>query len=77
MKSQATQVNQWMDRPMQCVDCRAEVTHGAAFHKMEVHRGSKTWTELRCLSCAEYLAWAMWPEDFGPCPYQRHDAGRC
>jgi hypothetical protein len=59
-----------------CVDCGAEVLHGQ-LHEMRVRKGEKAWIERRCRECADKLAWALWPEDYGPCPYQRHAAGRC
>jgi len=58
-----------------CVACGAEIIGGEPLHELKVHyRGSIT-IEHRCRECIETLASALWPEDFGPCPYQHHKAG--
>jgi hypothetical protein len=61
---------------MKCVDCGAEVLFGQ-MHEMRVRKGERTWVEHRCRECTEEYAAAFWPDDYGPCPYQRHAAGRC
>jgi hypothetical protein len=59
-----------------CVDCGAEIIAGEPPHELKVHRGAQTWIEFRCRECADNLAWALWPEDFGPCPYHKRVSGR-
>jgi RNase P subunit RPR2 len=57
-----------------CDDCGAEIVYGKP-HKMRETVGSSTTIVTQCQECAEYFAWACWPEDYGPCPYQLRRAG--
>jgi hypothetical protein len=63
--------------PGQCSDCKGKVIGGEPLHEMKITSGNRTWTEWRCRECAEFYAADFWPEDYGPCPYQQHRAGRC
>ena len=59
---------------MKCVDCGAEIVFGEP-HEMRVTNSDEEHVEIRCQLCIADYAWAIWPEDWGPCPYQRHQAG--
>ena len=60
-----------------CVDCRGLIVYGPR-HDTRVSSGGESWVETRCLVCSNALAWACWPEDWGPYPHP-HSAigGRC
>jgi hypothetical protein len=62
--------------PIRCIGCKAEIIGGEPLHQMRVQIGSVVTFEYRCRECAEKLAEALWPEDYGPFPHQQHKAGR-
>ena len=59
---------------MKCVDCGAEIVFGEP-HEMRVTDSDGERVEIRCQICITDYAWAIWPEDWGPFPYQMHRAG--
>jgi hypothetical protein len=64
-------------RQGKCVGCGAEMVAGEPFQETRVSYKGERWIELRCRQCSDDLAWAFWPEDYGPFPHQRHNPGRC
>ena len=58
-----------------CVGCGAQFIAGEPMHCLRVATynadGSNEQVRLehRCRECSELLAWALWPEDYGPCPH--------
>jgi hypothetical protein len=59
-----------------CCDCGGEIVFGRVFETTVQWYGQPPRVDRRCQECAETYAWACWPEDYGPCPYQNHKAGR-
>jgi hypothetical protein len=59
-----------------CISCGAEIVFGKP-HELRVTQNGITRIETRCEPCMAELAWRWWPDDddWGPFPYQRHQAG--